>query len=199
VKENPESIHFISSLAATIGYYDSPDNIKKIYDLFSPAMKSTNYGKVINQYFIFLHSKFRNSILPTWDTGALETIIQDTTKYNLIIFTGSWCKPCLEEIPLLKEIYDHFKGNLLMTSISIDESNTVQNWIKLMLEKNITWRSLLATNEIQSIKEKYHVYYVPYSILVYPSGNFESIDVKKDSDKEKLYSLIEEGISNKAP
>ncbi|MDR0681042.1 MAG: hypothetical protein LBG15_04210, partial [Dysgonamonadaceae bacterium] len=44
---------------------------------------------------LYLNSKFENSILPSWDTGNLEPIIQDTSKYNLVILSASWCGPCI--------------------------------------------------------------------------------------------------------
>ncbi|MDR3339137.1 MAG: TlpA family protein disulfide reductase, partial [Candidatus Symbiothrix sp.] len=193
IKENPESIYYITNLAETVSRYQFPNDIKKLYDHFSPAIKNSYFGKELYKYFtskeLFLDSKFENIALPLWDTSILNPIIQDTSKFNLIIFTAWWCKPCREEIPLLKEIYNDLKEYLPMTYVSIDEPETIAAWRELMRQENIPWRSLLAADEIKRIKEKYYVEGIPYTLLIYPDGSMEIMDIRNDEQRQKLYSL----------
>jgi thiol-disulfide isomerase/thioredoxin len=193
VKENPESIYFAIGIAGTMPIFESIDDLKKIYDCFSPSIKNSGPGKFIYQYFSskenFLNSTFENSVLPLWNLGIPEAIIQDTSKINLVIFTASWCRPCREEIPLLKEIYADLKEDLIMTYVSVDEAETVVTWRELMQKETIRWRSVLAVDNVEGIRKKYHADGIPYTLLVYPSGYFETMDVRNDAQREKLYSL----------
>ncbi|NLI36233.1 MAG: redoxin domain-containing protein [Bacteroidales bacterium] len=61
-----------------------------------------------------------------------EQVIIDSKKYNLIVFSASWCGPCREEIPILKHIYNDLNAKLDIVYISIDEAKTVEAWQKLI-------------------------------------------------------------------
>jgi thiol-disulfide isomerase/thioredoxin len=153
-----------------------------------PYYDNTNFAI---QGHISHYYSFSNTLLPTWDTGAIEPMIQDSTKINLVIFSASWCKPCHEQIPILKEIYNDLGEYINITSISLDESKYVLDWKNLMEKEEIPWRSLLAVNDVQMIKEKYNAIAIPYILLVYTSGGLEAIDVRNSSQKEKLYHLVQ--------
>ena len=195
IKANPNSVYYISNLSAAVDYYNLND-LKKLVELFSPEIQNSNHGRKISQYIDikqkFLDSKFENSILPVMNSEISESIIQDSSKYNLIIFSASWCAPCRAEIPLLKEIYNDLSQNLIVTYISTDELSTVDSWRKLMQQENIPWRSLLAMNDVKKIKKTYFVEGVPYIMLIYPKNlHFEILDIKTKEDKDKLYLLCD--------
>jgi len=77
-----------------------------------------------------------------------------------------------------------------MVYISIDEPATVENWKKMMKEEQIPWRSLLAVDNIRKIKDRYYVQGIPYSILVYPDGHMEDINVRQKESLDKLYKIL---------
>jgi thiol-disulfide isomerase/thioredoxin len=120
----------------------------------------------------------------------LEPIIQDITKFNLIVFSASWCTPCHKQIPILKEIYNDLQENIEITYISLDEPKSVNKWKELMVKENIPWRSLLAVNDVKAIKNIYNAIVIPYGLLVYPSGKVEVIEVRDPIAKAKLYKLV---------
>ena len=98
--------------------------------------------------------------------------------------------PCIEEIPILKEIYNDLKDQLDITYISMDNTKTAGYWRNLMSEKAIPWRSLMAKNNMEEVQEKYNPSKsVPFILLVYPNKHVEIIDVRNKNDKEKLYSV----------
>jgi thiol-disulfide isomerase/thioredoxin len=138
----------------------------------------------------FIYNKhFHNISLPN-NKNTYEKIIQDSTKYNLIAFTASWCAPCMEEIPLLKKIYKDLGRELIVTYISIDNKQSVNTFIKKAREKGIHWRTLFAYHDIEKIRQSYFVESIPQAILVYPNQTMEIIDVRKDNGRSKLYSLV---------
>jgi thiol-disulfide isomerase/thioredoxin len=187
VKKYPDSRYLISGLANNLTKYRSVDDVKKMYDLFSQKHKSTAWAKKIE---LFIGGKFENSLLSTLDQKSQENVIQDQSKFNLIVFTASWCRPCLEEIPLLKEIHNDLGKNLIMIYISIDEQKDIPAFKKVITEYDIPWRSLLAYEDNKKIKEKYFVNGIPHCILVYPDGNMENIDIRYPDKRTKLYERI---------
>jgi thiol-disulfide isomerase/thioredoxin len=121
----------------------------------------------------------------------MESIIRDTTKYHLVLFSASWCKPCRDEIPLLKQIYNDLKGKLEMVYVSMDEPDTASNWQKLMEKERVSWRSVLAAHDTGSIKRMYCVDGIPQIYLVHPGTNkVELIDINLPLQKQRLYQLI---------
>lgn len=185
---HPDSRYLITNLSQNLFNYKSNDDIMKIYGNLSAKYKKTPWGENIERY---MNGKFGNAVLPSEETGQPEAIIQDTTKHCLIIFSASWCKYCREEIPLLKKINKDLKGKLDMVYVTIDEQTSVDQWGKMMQEEQIPWRSVLATGKTKAIRQQYYVGGIPQSILAYPGGKMEIMDLRDKANEEKLYRIIQ--------
>ena len=183
----PDSRYLMCYLSDNLTRYKSKDDILKVYESFSNKHKNTLWSKMIEEFIYNKH--FPNSSLPN-NKSAYEKIIQDSTKYNLIAFTASWCAPCMAEIPLLKKIYKDLGRELILTYISIDNKQGVNTFAKKAKEKGITWRTLFAYENIEKTRQSYFVESIPHLILVYPNQTTEIIDIRKDADRSKLYSLV---------
>lgn len=186
-KKYPDSRFLMTFLSTNLSQYKSPTDIRKIYDNLSNKHKDGKWARQIEQ---FLSNKFENTTLPTVDSTIEEDIVQNNSKHNLIIFSASWCVPCIEEIPLLKEMHKDLNKDLVFTYVSMDDDKTVASFQKLIQEKDIPWRTLFASQDLERIREKYYAAAIPRNILVYPNGDMEVIDVRKDEDRAILYSLF---------
>jgi len=191
IEKYPDSRFLISQIANNLQPYKTKKDLQKLYNAFSEANRKTSWGKIISNY-INSYYTFSDTLLPAWDSGTLEPIIQDSTKITLVVFTASWCASCREEIPILKQIYNDLKECINITYISEDEQKYVDNWKKLMQQENIPWRSLLAVNDVTAIQKEYNAVSIPYILLVYPDKHFEIIDVKQNDQKGKLYSVCKD-------
>jgi len=191
VKKYPDSHCLIQRLDWHLYMFNSKSDVQKVFDSFSQENKNSFYGKRLSHYLT--DNYFKNSILKTWDTGKSEAIIIDSAKYNLIIFSSAFCRPCIEEIPVLKKIYEDLSDKLEMTYVSIDDSRIVDRWQQLMRKENIPWRSVLAEdNDIDNIIEKYHVPALPHCLFVHPGGFMEKIDVRNTPELNHLYKTVQE-------
>jgi len=191
VKKYPDSHSLIVMLESRLNIFKSKKDVQIIFDCFSQENKNSYYGKRISQYLA--DNYFKNSILKVWNADKDEAIVTDSTKFNLIIFSASWCSPCIEEIPILKKMYKDLSDKLDMTYVSIDEAKTINNWRQLMKKENILWRSVLAESDIENIREKYHVFGVPYCLFVHPDGFMEPMDVRNTNELNYLYETVEGG------
>jgi thiol-disulfide isomerase/thioredoxin len=187
-KEFPYSRYAIALISSTLTRYKSKDDVRKIFTCFNKDVQNSYYGKKISAYFT--NETFKNSVLWSWNSDVKESIVKDTTKYTLVLFSASWCAPCHAQIPILREIYKDQMNKLDMVYISIDQPETIDNWKKMMKDEHIPWRSLMAVDEVKRIKEKYFVEGIPLSILVSPGGHMENIDVRHKVELDQLYQLL---------
>ena len=190
VRKYPDSHSLIRVLYGLKRQYHVKDNTRKIYDNFSVKQKQSYFGLKIQEFLSDTVFYFQNTSLPAWDTETLEPIIKDFSKINLVIFSASWCKPCIAEIPLLKKIAVELNDKIEMVYVSMDDTKTVDAWKKLMIEKEITWRSVLAAYNLDEIKQQFFKHPgVPTILLVYPDSKYEEIEVRYEEDLKKLYKI----------
>lgn len=187
IKENPSSEFLMSRVCLSCPYAKSKDDLLCLFNYFSTNVKNSYWGKQVRRYVGMKY--FENMILFECKTGCQEQIVCNTDKYNLIIFSASWCGPCHKAIPALKKIHFDLNDKLNMTYISLDEPDTVEEWERLMVKENILWRSLLSGPKVKIVREKYLVYGIPYMILVYP-GRDMLMEVIEGNWDSYLYQVI---------
>jgi thiol-disulfide isomerase/thioredoxin len=191
-KEYPKSNSLIVMLASYMTFYKSKEDVAKIYNCFSDEAKQTHYGKKIDRYLT--QTSFVNDTLPAWDTEKPEPVIKDNTKYNLIAFSASWCAPCHEMIPVLKQIYNDLQDEINIVYVSIDEDKTVKLWKELMRTEKIPWRSVLAKDRISLIRDKYTVLAIPCVLLVNPNNEIKRMNLMDEKERSGLYKLFNKQV-----
>jgi len=161
----PNSNYLIGCIARERSRFKK-DSLQQLYLAFSKETQQSDFGKIIDNHLKHFFT-FSNMKLSRYDNDSLEFVVQDSTKMNLIVFSASWCAPCHEQIPALKEIYHNLKDRLDISYISMDETKTTDNWRKLMKEQTIPWRSLMAEHNIKTVQETYNPSgAIPFALLV---------------------------------
>lgn len=192
IEKHPDSRFLIRSVSSRMWYIKKKDYLQKLYNSFSAENRESLYGQQIREYLNSFpsYNEFSNSDLPNVQTNHPEPIIQYPDKYNLIVFSASWCGPCHKQIPLLKQIYNDLKSRVEITYITIDEEKSLPAWNALLAKESIPWRSLTAKDNPEEISKKYFAYAIPHTLLVYPGEiKMEAIDIRKKEDMDKLYRL----------
>lgn len=88
-------------------------------------------------------------------------------KYVLLDFWATWCAPCLEQIPTLKQIKSEFSSDSLeIIGISVDEDP--EAFFRVVRAKEMNWIHLL--EEMKELTTLYGVAAFPTLILIDPSG-----------------------------
>lgn len=187
IKENPDSYYLMFSLTMHCPYSKNREDLYSLYNGFTNDVKESYWGKQVKRYIDM--KRFDNMQLPECKTGIIERVVEDSSKYNLIIFSASWCGACHKAIPALKKVCSELGSKLEMTYISLDEPATVKEWGKLMIKENIPWRSLLAGKDVKAVRDKYLVYGIPYMILVYP-GRGMHMEIMENEWERYLYRVV---------
>ena len=118
-----------------------------------------------------------------------KTSLEDLKgKFVYIDIWATWCAPCIQEIPFLKDLEEKYNGrNILFVSASIDRPSDRDKWFKMVNDKKLGGIQLLADSDWQSqfIKD-YDIVGIPRFILIDPNGNIISADAPRPSDPELI-------------
>lgn len=94
-------------------------------------------------------------------------------QYVLLDFWASWCVPCRESMPHLKELYEayHDKG---LEILGISTDSKADDWKKALTEVDAPWMHVLDEtpdkHEASRIADIYGVHAVPTLFLIDPDG-----------------------------
>lgn len=206
INTNPES--FISAHITDRLIFDGKINLdkqKEIYNKFPDFIKESHAGKEILEKIQCQQNISEKGTAPDFSINDINgnslTLSSFRGKsYVLLDFWASWCMPCFESMPLLKEAYSryHEKG---FDIISISNEENEEEW-KAAIEENElgNWHHIInkdymnpfADNE--SIQGKYRKarLIVPVYILIDKNGRV----VKKwegfsDEIKQNMEAALE--------
>jgi thiol-disulfide isomerase/thioredoxin len=106
-------------------------------------------------------------------------------KYVLVCFWASWCKPCKEEIPQLKRLYEKYNSQgLEIVSISVDTNP--MDWLNYTKENPLPWLSLWGNGH--ELTAKYNFQTIPFNIIV----DKDKKVIKRELYGEEIDKAIEE-------
>lgn len=125
-------------------------------------------------------------------TTSLESL---KGKYVYVDVWATWCGPCRQQIPFLKEVEAKYHGkNIEFVSISIDALKDHDKWKKMVEDQKLGGIQLMAENAWQSsFTAAYGIDSIPRFLLIDPKGNVVESNAKRPSDpklQEQLDKLL---------
>ena len=133
--------------------------------------------------------KFENYKNHKGGTTSLDNL---KGKYVFIDVWATWCQPCKNEIPYLKNIEEKFHDkNIEFVGISIDETKNYNIWKNMVSDKELAGTQLIADKNWESeFIKNYKIDAIPHFILIDPEGNIVNAQAPRPSDP-KLVEILE--------
>lgn len=117
---------------------------------------------------------------------ALSEVI-GIADYVLVDFWASWCRPCRQLLPVLKELYIsyHPSGKLEILGISVDREE--QKWLDALEEEQLPWTQIRDQREAPyNPGDVYGITAIPTTLLIDREGKI----VMRNPDEAELELLL---------
>lgn len=104
-------------------------------------------------------------------------------KYIYIDVWATWCKPCIAQIPDLKQLeHDYRNENIAFVSISVDKPKAKEKWKAMVKKKGLAGIQLFADNGFDSeFIDTFGISSIPSFILIDPEGKIVQRRTSKPS------------------
>ena len=132
--------------------------------------------------------------------GGKKSLDSFRGKYVYIDVWATWCGPCIQQIPYLKQLEEAYKNkNIVFVSISTDESRrnggsweaAEKKWRTFVKDRQMSGIQLWSGQDF-SFQKAYKINGIPRFILVDPKGNIVDANAPRPSEprlKELFTSL----------
>jgi thiol-disulfide isomerase/thioredoxin len=177
--------------AEFIDWNDDLDSLQidKMFGLLSPtikkqfreAIRNKKLRLIIKTDIPFPHVTFRDSADHNYLISELKG------KVVFVNIWASWCAPCRQETPILKNLYQsHRADNFEIVSISLDSSRN--EWLEAVKKDGQSWIQLcdLINWQDNKLLKKFGIDRIPYNFLLNKNG----IVVNKDIPAGKIENAI---------
>ena len=173
------------------------DTIQKIFDNYTPEIKSSKYAKVVEVFLRENISKIGDKFHDFEgmnQNGEQVKFSNIRGEYTLLDFTAAYCGPCIQAADELVEINNEYSDSLKIVSFSQDPKKDV--WLKSLERDKVAWNSIWDGNgRYSETSIKYGIQGIPTFVLINPEGII--IDKWTGYGKGSILSRLEKNLSNK--
>ncbi|MDP3435752.1 MAG: TlpA disulfide reductase family protein [Bacteroidales bacterium] len=144
--------------------------LEELYNKLSPQIQKTPDGEKVAAYIRGVKgtnsgSLVKNFVLNDQDGNPIS-FDSFRGKYVWIDFWASWCAPCKQAFPHMREIYAKYKDkNFEILGISTDSK--IEPWLKILPQINNPWPQVWDSKNIMG---EFAVTAFPTSFLIDPTG-----------------------------
>ena len=119
--------------------------------------------------------------------------LSDYVKNNKVVlldFWASWCAPCINEIPSLKEVYSAYNSKgFEIVSVSVDQE--LDEWKRAVKEHSLAWPQLIDLQESElSPAYLYSVRAIPSTFLIDSEGKIIARGLRGAQIEELIKELL---------
>jgi peroxiredoxin len=176
IKENPGSYMSLHQLCYTIagGPIRFADSLQNLLTHLSPALQRQPEARTLAERIQKTKATqagqtARWTVLPTDQNRSLQ-LADYKGKYVLLDFWASWCGPCIQNLPAVKELYTSYGTRQFdIVGISLDDDKT--RWTDAIKKHNLPWAQVSDLKGWNNaVAALYDIHAIPQYILVGPDG-----------------------------
>jgi len=111
---------------------------------------------------------------PAFDLNSIEgtqiSLESMKGKYLFVDIWATWCGPCLQQLPAMKELEKKYEGqNIEFVSISVDKDADKAKWAKMIQDKGMGGVQLFSGKQT-SFSRDYEVSSIPKFLIIGKEG-----------------------------
>ena len=171
LKDHPESYASAFVLGASGRQISSVEKKEQLLSMLGKKIRQSDVAKKFADHIQGIRNagigkKVEDFVLP--DPADKNVVFSKLKgKYVMIDFWASWCAPCRQSFPRMREVYAAYKDmGFEIYSISIDESKP--SWLKAVADEHNPWLQSLDNKNIS--QRLFAVTAVPSTFLISPDG-----------------------------
>ncbi len=171
----------------------SLEEVKELIPLLDLDIDQYPTGKELRAYIADRSKLTPGAIIPAiiaYDTAGDRYLPAFSGhKVTLIDFWASWCRPCIETVPHLKELYAKYQAHGLgIVSISIDKQKA--DWIKALDKHQLPWGNLVEhATDPNNCSKVFRLDYIPQNLLVDSAGKILAVNIWDKELTDKIAGL----------
>jgi thiol-disulfide isomerase/thioredoxin len=130
---------------------------------------------------------------PTPDNHHID-LAELKGKVVLVDFWGTWCGPCVGEIPNIKAVYDKYHdAGFEVIGVNVgDDKDTLKKFLE---ENQVRWQQIQYVDEkgkaqTNKVADQYEIHSFPSTFLIGRDGNVVAVDVRGDSLEKQVEKHI---------
>lgn len=201
LKENPDNDASAIYALNAVDYCEALELI----DILSERVRKGVYKKLLDKKHLSITNKnlarenartVMSKPAPDFTLTSIDgteiTLNDYKGKWIVLDFWGSWCYPCLQDIPDLKVSYNKHKDKVVVIGVACND--TEKAWRKAVKKHDIPWINVIDRKESdQCVMIKYGVTRFPTKIIITPDQTIARIVTGKgssfDADLDALLKL----------
>lgn len=131
----------------------------------------------------------------------VENFQDDKTFYSknlvnkpyVLAFSATWCIPCQNQLPVLKEMYSKYKDKGLEV-VYYNQDDNHKEWVEHIKKNKLTWISLSSKKDVKSISGKLDIHYIPTYLIIDKNGVIIYNSDQMDSGLKQLEDYIKKAL-----
>ncbi|KAF2333641.1 TlpA family protein disulfide reductase [Flavobacterium ginsenosidimutans] len=177
-KNHPNSPRALKLIRIHVGRFigmNFYDTFVEVFENFTPEIKNSEKGLEMAEKLKYFKQSKVGSPAPDFEAKDINSKTISLAnfkgkKYILIDFWASWCGPCREELPYIKELYKKYQAQgFEIISVTKDENSDL--WKKAIAKEQIeAWKHISILENNSSIDKDYFVNGVPHKVLIDKNG-----------------------------
>lgn len=162
-----------------------------MFKSFDTGLEDYTYYKEVAMRVAGIESTLIGKTMPNFVTnltmdGSSFELNSLRGKHVLIDFWGTWCGPCIAEMPKVKEYQEKYKDKLVV--LGVNSGDTKERIFKFMEPKGYDWQQVLAGEGDESLVLKLNVAGFPTKFILSPEGEILNRFV---GDTEEAFEVLD--------